>query len=193
MPAQSAPLSASLLAALDLQQLVQVINMQAIHSIVDPVGCGMPQLLGQLSQLVQSQRVYTAATASVYGSSLRYLLSAPQLAMTELPGGDIAVFALQLPVSLPGLQRLAACAPCVCIRLHGAVPHSLPLDVQRWVQQLQQQHRLQVVLGYSQPSTLGASSQACVWLVIFSRAVTRNALVLPHQRTSAGLSIVSVA
>jgi hypothetical protein len=188
--AQSAsPLVAGPLCVLDLQSLARVINMQAVHTLVDPIGCGLASLLAQLSALVLSQRAYTAATASIYGSSQRRVPPTPQLSLAQ-SGGDMAVLSLSLPVTLSGLLYLAACAPYVCIKLPDAVLHDLPLDVQRWVQQLQQQHRLQVVMGYSQPSGLAFAPHACLWLCIFNSAAMRNTLVLPHQLTSTGLSVV---
>jgi hypothetical protein len=188
--AQSAlPLVAGPLCVLDLQSLARVINMQAVHTLVDPIGCGLASLLAQLSALVLSQRAYTAATASIYGSSQRRIPPTPQLSLAQ-SGGDMAVLSLSLPVTLSGLLHLAACAPCVCIKLPGVVLHDLPLDVQRWVQQLQQQHRLQVIMGYSQPSGLAFAPHVCLWLCIFNSAAMRNTLVLPHQLTSTGLSVV---
>lgn len=165
-------------------------SMQTIHSIVDPVGCGMAQLLAQLSHLVQSQRAYTAATVPIYGSSLRFTQSAPQLVMSTLSGGDMAITSIQQSTSLPVLLRLASCAPCACICLRGTVLHSLPMDVQHWLQQLRQQHRLQVIVGHSLPSKSSSTRHLSTWLCIFNCAASHRLLVLPHQQTSTSLSVV---
>lgn len=152
MPAQSAPLLvAGPLCVLDLQSLARVISMQAVRTLVDPIGCGLASLSAQLSTLVLSQRAYTAATAFIYGSSQHRSPPTPPLSLAQ-SGGDMAVPSLCFPVTLSGLLHLAACAPCVCIKLPGAVLHNMPLDVQHWTQQLQQQHRLQVIMCCSQPS-----------------------------------------
>lgn len=183
------PLSAGPLASLDLQYLAQVINMQAVHTLVDPIGCNLAQFLAQLSTLVQSQRKHLAATAPVYGSSLRRASTTPQL-VTSGSLGDMALVAVQPPVSLSGLQHLAASAPCVCIKLPGVL-HTLPLDIQHWLHQLQVQRRLQVIVGYSQPSVLVPATHMGVWVCVFSSTAVRNALVLPHQQSSTSLAVVT--
>lgn len=160
--------------------------MQAVCRVVDPVGCGVSQLLRAFSLVVPSQRIHSAATAPSYGSSLR-TLSTPELLVSDSSCGDLAVVSLRPPVALSGLQNLTGCAPCVCIRLHGCMLHTLPLDVQRWLQQLQQQNRLHVIVGPSHPGASGV----CLWLCVFSDASTYRVMVFPAQQSSTGLSFIA--
>ena len=97
MSAQSAPLLvAGPLCVLDLQSLARVISMHAVHPLADPTGCGLASLLPQRSTLVLSQRAYTAATASIYGSSQHRSPPTPPLSLAQ-SRGDVAVPSLWFP------------------------------------------------------------------------------------------------
>jgi len=193
VPRQPVHLAAGPLAPSDLQCLAQVVSMQAAHRVLDPISCGVAKWLPELCGLVRAQRNFSAATAPAYGSSLRDAPRAAQLVMSDSVG-DIAVLSLQPPLSLVGMQQFMQCAPCVCIKLCDTVLHHLPLDILHWLQQLQQQRRLQVVLGYVPsslvPSSLVPTACVCVWLCVFCSPAVREAVVFPHQRSATMLSVV---
>jgi hypothetical protein len=189
VPAASPAVVVGCLTASDLQCLAQVIDMHCVRTVADPASCGVAELLPLLSRLVHLQRAHSAATALVYGSTLRRG-STPQLMSADTAAGDLAIVSLQPPVTVAGLTNLVNCAPCVCIKLQGVAVHNLPLAVQLWLQQLQQHCRLQVILGSSQSLSVPGATHACVWLCVFCDAATRAAMVFPQQRTATGLSFV---
>jgi hypothetical protein len=162
----------------DLLCLAQVINMQCVHSIVDPLNSGMSSLLPDFTAMLRSQRHCLAPSA------------APVLSGSA--AGDIAILAVQSRVSLPQMLGWCECAPCVCIKLEGDQLHALPIDVQRWLQQLQQQRRLQVIVGTTQVYAAICVPHACTWLCVFSEAITRNAMVPPYYRTPSSLAFVAL-
>lgn len=167
----------------DLQCLVDVLNCQVVHTVFDPLGCGMLDLMAGLTSLASAQRLSGLADSPM-----------PAPALSLIPavgsGGDVAFTALKPPVPLVTLQRLCLMAPCVCVKLQGCAVSSLPLPVQLWLQQLQQRGRLQVVIGSIQAA---GPPSSCTWLCIFSDAAARQAMVCRQHRTPTSLSYVALS
>jgi hypothetical protein len=143
----------------------------------------MLDLMAGLTSLASAQRLSGLADSPT---------PAPALSLVPAvdSGGDVAFTALKPHVPLVTLQRLCLMAPCVCVKLQGCAVSTLPLPVQLWLQQLQQQGRLQVVIGSIQ-STGPPSS--CTWLCIFSDAAARQATVFRQHRTPTSLSYVALS
>jgi hypothetical protein len=66
------------------------------------------------------------------------------------------------------LESLCMLKPVVCVKLQGAQLRTLPHAMQGWLQQLQQQGRLRIVLGSHQAT---GTPHSCTWMCI---SVTRQ-------------------